>query len=157
LRDAPPGGIMWISDALVAQPDRASDYESEGRRFESCRARPPNSCICRSFSIVPSREHEASWACDRGLTVARAQGRLALEPNYYASFRCNTAFCTRSASAGQAGLLLGAKPALARRTALQNARPPPSAYPEIGENRYPEWCLYGSGLASLGQFEGSAR
>jgi hypothetical protein len=38
LRDAPPGGIMWISDALVAQPDRASDYESEGRRFESCRA-----------------------------------------------------------------------------------------------------------------------
>src|ERR687886_65055 len=25
--------------ALVAQPDRASDYESEGRRFESCRAR----------------------------------------------------------------------------------------------------------------------
>src|SRR5215216_6592359 len=39
LRDAPPGGIMCISDALVAQPDRASDYESEGRRFESCRAR----------------------------------------------------------------------------------------------------------------------
>jgi hypothetical protein len=38
LRDAPPDGIMCISDALVAQPDRASDYESEGRRFESCRA-----------------------------------------------------------------------------------------------------------------------
>ena len=35
--------------ALVAQPDRASDYESEGRRFESCRARPSNSSICRSF------------------------------------------------------------------------------------------------------------
>jgi hypothetical protein len=49
LRDAPPGGIICISDALVAQPDRASDYESEGRRFESCRARPANSCICRSF------------------------------------------------------------------------------------------------------------
>src|SRR5688500_10461849 len=41
---------MCISDALVAQPDRASDYESEGRRFESCRARPSNSRICRSFS-----------------------------------------------------------------------------------------------------------
>ena len=26
-----------------------SDYESEGRRFESCRARPSDSCICRSF------------------------------------------------------------------------------------------------------------
>src|SRR5918997_928886 len=39
LRDGPPGGIMCISYALVAQPDRASDYESEGRRFESCRAR----------------------------------------------------------------------------------------------------------------------
>ena len=39
MRDAPPDGIMGILDALVAQPDRASDYESEGRRFESCRAR----------------------------------------------------------------------------------------------------------------------
>jgi hypothetical protein len=64
---------MCISDALVAQPDRASDYESEGRRFESCRARPSNSSICRSFSLVPNRDHEASWAFDRGLTVARAQ------------------------------------------------------------------------------------
>ena len=157
MRDAPPSGIMCISDALVAQPDRASDYESEGRRFESCRARPSNSSICRSFSFVPSREHEASWACDRGLTVARAQSWLALEPDYYASFRCNTAFCTRSASAGQAGLLLGAKPALARRTALLNARPPPPAHPETGENRCPGWCLSVSVPASLGQFEGSAR
>ena len=39
MRDAPPGGIISSPDALVAQPDRASDYESEGRRFESCRAR----------------------------------------------------------------------------------------------------------------------
>ena len=91
------------SDALVAQPDRASDYESEGRRFESCRARPANSCICRSFSFVSSCEHEARWAFDRGLTVSCAQGWLALEPNYYALFRYNTAFCTTSASAGQAG------------------------------------------------------
>src|SRR5215217_8766802 len=111
----------------------------------------------QEFSFVPSREHEASWAFDRGLTVARAQGWLALQSNYYASFRCNTALCTRCASARQAGLLLGAKLALARRTALLNARPPPPAYPETGENRYPEWSLYGSGLASLGQFEGSAR
>jgi hypothetical protein len=36
---------MSISNALVAQPDRASDYESEGRRFESCRARYRNPCF----------------------------------------------------------------------------------------------------------------
>jgi hypothetical protein len=47
LRDAPPDGIMGILDALVAQPDRASDYESEGRRFESCRARHKNTSFCR--------------------------------------------------------------------------------------------------------------
>src|SRR5215217_2306439 len=33
----------------------------------------------QEFSFVPSREHEASWAFDRGLTVARAQGWLALQ------------------------------------------------------------------------------
>jgi hypothetical protein len=42
---------MWISDALVAQPDRASDYESEGRRFESCRARYENPRICGGFYL----------------------------------------------------------------------------------------------------------
>src|SRR5215212_7881898 len=52
LRDAPPGGIMCISDALVAQPDRASDYESEGRRFESCRARRRKNC---KPGLFPSR------------------------------------------------------------------------------------------------------
>jgi hypothetical protein len=56
LRDAPPGGIMWISDALVAQPDRASDYESEGRRFESCRARSRKSCKCRYFASTNQPE-----------------------------------------------------------------------------------------------------
>ena len=39
LRDILLGGIISAPNALVAQPDRASDYESEGRRFESCRAR----------------------------------------------------------------------------------------------------------------------
>ena len=29
------------------QKHRASDYESEGRRFESCRARQENPAICR--------------------------------------------------------------------------------------------------------------
>ena len=42
MRDAPPGGIISAPNALVAQLDRASDYESEGRRFESCRARSQN-------------------------------------------------------------------------------------------------------------------
>src|SRR3712207_2215985 len=52
LRDAPPDGIMGILDALVAQPDRASDYESEGRRFESCRARRQTRCKWRVFSLL---------------------------------------------------------------------------------------------------------
>src|SRR5580658_6793992 len=30
---------MWLSDALVAQLDRASAFEAEGREFESLRAR----------------------------------------------------------------------------------------------------------------------
>jgi hypothetical protein len=34
--------------ALVAQLDRASDFESEGREFESLRARQPYRCaVCR--------------------------------------------------------------------------------------------------------------
>src|SRR5215207_8351659 len=45
---------MWISDALVAQPDRASDYESEGRRFESCRARNRKRPVCRTNADRPS-------------------------------------------------------------------------------------------------------
>src|SRR5215213_1659272 len=53
LRDAPPGGIMCTSDALVAQPDRASDYESEGRRFESCRARQRKSCKWQEIGEAP--------------------------------------------------------------------------------------------------------
>src|ERR687897_1719358 len=39
-------GIISRLHALVAQLDRASDYESEGRRFESCRARPQKWPIC---------------------------------------------------------------------------------------------------------------
>jgi hypothetical protein len=50
---------MWISDALVAQPDRASDYESEGRRFESCRARPQIPCKYGTLLFVRAVEHEA--------------------------------------------------------------------------------------------------
>ena len=68
MRDAPPGGIMCISDALVAQPDRASDYESEGRRFESCRARPSNSRICRSFSCSSAFDSANLSGSDRNVT-----------------------------------------------------------------------------------------
>ena len=93
MRDAPPGGIMCISNALVAQPDRASDYESEGRRFESCRARPSNSRICRNFSLNLKSCHEARWLFDSSLTVARAS--LALESNYYSwlQWRCTQIRC----------------------------------------------------------------
>src|SRR5688500_7055984 len=84
---------MCISNALVAQPDRASDYESEGRRFESCRARPSNSRICRHFSLNPKSCHEASWLFDSSLTVDRAS--LALESNYYSwlQWRCTQIRC----------------------------------------------------------------
>ena len=68
MRDAPPGGIMCISDALVAQPDRASDYESEGRRFESCRARPSNPSICRSFSCSSAFSAASSSGFDGSVT-----------------------------------------------------------------------------------------
>jgi hypothetical protein len=54
LRDAPPGGIICSPDALVAQPDRASDYESEGRRFESCRARYQKPRKCGPFLLSPA-------------------------------------------------------------------------------------------------------
>jgi hypothetical protein len=48
------------SDALVAQPDRASDYESEGRRFESCRARSGNTLVCRK--TVETKERRSTDA-----------------------------------------------------------------------------------------------
>ena len=40
---------------LVAQLDRVFDYESKGRRFESCRAHSRNPCksmICEGFSFL---------------------------------------------------------------------------------------------------------
>src|SRR5215208_5289531 len=49
-------------NALVAQPDRASDYESEGRRFESCRARSQKTCKCGTFSCAEPRLHGALFA-----------------------------------------------------------------------------------------------
>src|ERR671917_107780 len=59
---------MWISDALVAQPDRASDYESEGRRFESCRARHSNYSICRSFCCNSALRAANLFGSDRNVT-----------------------------------------------------------------------------------------
>src|SRR5436190_10026234 len=44
--------------ALVAQLDRASDFESEGREFESLRARQPVFCYHRPRMTVP--EHPAA-------------------------------------------------------------------------------------------------
>ena len=51
-----PLSIYHLSHALVAQLDRASDFESEGRRFEPCRVhqlilkylQPPQRTQCRS-------------------------------------------------------------------------------------------------------------
>ena len=80
MRDAQPGGIMCISSALVAQPDRASDYESEGRRFESCRARPSNSSICRSFSCSSAFGSANLSGSDRNVTGVGRSGRAIRSP-----------------------------------------------------------------------------
>src|SRR5215217_4327578 len=45
-----------------------SHYESEGRRFESCRARPSNSRICRSFSSSSAFSAANSSGSDRNVT-----------------------------------------------------------------------------------------
>src|SRR5918997_5536717 len=83
LRDAPPDGIIGTLNALVAQPDRASDYESEGRRFESCRAHyeiPANTAflpleinvmvgLCLPFYHLSFRNGLAEGACTCDLDV----------------------------------------------------------------------------------------
>ena len=43
-------------------------YESEGRRFESCRARPSNSSICRSFSCSSAFGSANLSGSDRNVT-----------------------------------------------------------------------------------------
>ena len=57
-------GIVWhiekigvshgpsLSDAPLAQLDRASDYESEGRTFESSRVRFPQFFVKRVFKTL---------------------------------------------------------------------------------------------------------
>src|SRR5215203_7561582 len=45
-----------------------SHYESEGRRFESCRARPSNSRICRSFSSSSAFSAATLSGSDRNVT-----------------------------------------------------------------------------------------
>ena len=54
------GGGSWRS--------AGAGYESEGRRFESCRARPSNSSICRSFSCSSAFSAANLSASDRNVT-----------------------------------------------------------------------------------------
>ena len=64
MRDARPGGIICTLDALVAQLDRASDYESEGRRFESCRARyelPANRGVLPRFHSMDAGSYHRPY------------------------------------------------------------------------------------------------
>ena len=44
--------VVDSTDAPLAQLDRASGYEPEGRRFESCRARHPPSLACKSVRAM---------------------------------------------------------------------------------------------------------
>src|SRR5918994_1010092 len=48
-----------------------NDYESEGRRFESCRARHRNTSICRGNAATRKRRVRVFRKFDRDLTVAQ--------------------------------------------------------------------------------------
>jgi hypothetical protein len=61
------------------QKRRASDYESEGRRFESCRARHRNTQIRRENAKLIGRVRINPDPFDRDLTVARV-GEERVEP-----------------------------------------------------------------------------
>jgi len=78
-------GYMGVTKGLDAPT--TVDYDSEGRRFESCRARPSNFSICRSFccssafSAVSSPWFDAAWTgfiCGPGGSSREAPGSVAL-------------------------------------------------------------------------------
>ncbi len=46
-------GCLFVKNAPVAQLDRVSDYESEGRRFDSCLARHFPSAQNHSLYTLP--------------------------------------------------------------------------------------------------------
>jgi hypothetical protein len=50
---------------------KENDYESEGRRFESCRARHTINTICRTITKLKERAGAIPGPFDRDLTVAR--------------------------------------------------------------------------------------
>src|SRR5439155_4564936 len=52
-----------VDEGPLAQLDRASDYESEGRRFESCRARHPRRAarLRRGRTVVAGRGKFSIW------------------------------------------------------------------------------------------------
>jgi hypothetical protein len=54
-----------------AQNHIAADYESEGRGFESCRARFGNTKICRENLATRKRRVRVFRKFDRGLTVVQ--------------------------------------------------------------------------------------
>ena len=54
-----PSVTQPASDAPVAQLDRASDFESAGRRFESCRAR--HFCIAKTSAVRSSAFRRRNW------------------------------------------------------------------------------------------------
>src|SRR5205085_10367377 len=49
-----PSLSATVDEGPLAQLDRASDYESEGRRFESCRARHPMEDARRAGGFAPA-------------------------------------------------------------------------------------------------------
>ncbi len=97
--------------APVAQLDRASDYESKGHRFESCRARS-ESLVLRGFFFEPSAARSAAGRC--GSTFHQR-----------ASTRINAQFCAvRAVRAARVGLR-------AARVGLRAARMARAATPTL--------------------------
>jgi len=58
------------------QKHLASDYESEGRRFESCRARPEKSCKSGTFLFIRRSFTPHYLSFDRNLTAIRVRRSL---------------------------------------------------------------------------------
>jgi hypothetical protein len=61
--------MTFLSDAPLAQLDRALDYESSGQRFESSRARhftfyPSNGCGAAPGRFTPDRASGYGWVVD---------------------------------------------------------------------------------------------
>ena len=66
---------LWSAVALVAQLDRASDFESEGREFESLRARQQNQALLAFLDRLSFPEkHYGKHLGNGGMSAEKARG-----------------------------------------------------------------------------------